>query len=374
MVEIAPPDVETCFKKALRRLAETLEIEGFRKGKVPFAMAEKYIRTDALFGEAAHIAIEGTYPDVVRHHQIEPIGKPEVEIVKIARGDSLQYKVRVTALGDVTLPDWKKIRVHRKEISVAEPELEKALEYLQKSRVRYVAATHSARKGDFVEIDFTIRLGGVIIEGGSAQKHPFVLGEGRFIPGFEEQIEGMGIGEEKTFPLTFPESYHEKTYAGREVECTVKIVSLLDRIIPERDDAFAQSLGDFKTLEELKKSVEDGIRREKVEHEASRVRIEAVGEIAKNAKMEIPDMLIDREIEKMFQDLEERVSSMGVSLESYLDHLKKSREDLTTDWRPEAVKRVRIALTLHYPCRERRGADAGDHKKLPIGKGGEGTV
>ncbi|MDO8558170.1 MAG: trigger factor [bacterium] len=353
-VEVAPPDVETCFQKALRRLAQTLEIEGFRKGKIPPAMAEKYIRTDALFNEAAHIAIENTYPDVVKHHQIEAIGKPEIEVVKIARGDSLQYKVRVAALGDVKLPDWKKTRMHRKEIAMTEPELEKALEYLQKSRVRYVASTHPARKGDFAEIDFTIRLGGVIIEGGSAQKHPFVLGEGRFIPGFEEQIEGMNVSEEKTFLLTFPDSYHEKAYAGREVACTVKLISLLDRIIPQRDDAFAQSLGDFKTFEELKKSVEGGIRREKEEHETSRVRLEAISEIARNAKMEIPDVLIEREIEKMFQDLEERVGGMSLSFEAYLDHLKKSRKELEADWRPEAQKRVRIALALRAIAKSER--------------------
>ncbi|MDP3963325.1 MAG: trigger factor, partial [bacterium] len=225
-VDITAPEIETCFQKALRRLSRELEIEGFRKGKVPPHLAEKYIKPDAIFDEAAHIAIQDTYPDVVKHHELEPIGKPEVEVTKIARGDAMGYKVRVAVLGDVKLPDWKaKVQVKRNAIVAGEEEMAKAIAYLQKSRAQFTAVNRTAQKGDFVEIDFTMRRDGVILEGGVSQKHPFTLGEGKFIPGFEDGIVGMAVGEEKTYPLAFPDDYHEKTLAGKPVEATVKLVT-----------------------------------------------------------------------------------------------------------------------------------------------------
>lgn len=345
-MEISAPEVETCFQKAVRRLSQELEIEGFRKGKVPPHMAEKYLRTATLFEEASHIAIQDTYLDVVLHHQLEPIGKPEVELTKIARGNSLAYKIKVPVLEEVELPNWRKIKVKRTPVTPDSQEVEKALDYLQKSRIQYIAVNRSAEKGDFVEIDFTIRQDGVILENGSAQKHPFVLGEGKFAPGFEDALVGMQTGEEKNFPVTFPVGYHVPSLAGKAVKCSVKLLTLLERKLPPRDDVFAKSLGSFETFAELKKNITDGIMREKEEHENSRLRMEAIGQIADKSTMEIPDVLIEREVEKMYQDLEEHVSGTGLGMDAYLQHLKKTKEDLWKDWQSEAEKRVRVALTL----------------------------
>jgi trigger factor len=353
-IGIAAPEVETCFKRAVERLSRDLEIEGFRKGKVPPAMAEKYIRADAILEEAAHIGIENTYPEVVQHHEIEPVGRPEFEVLKISRNDEMKYRIKVAVLGETELPEWRKISVKLNPTVIDDAEVQKSLDYLQKSRATYTAASRPAAKGDFVEVDFTIRLGGAIIENGTGKNHPFVLGEGRFIPGFEDGVLGMSVNDEKNFSLTFPNDWNDKNYAGKLVDCTVKLVSLLERKLPEKNDAFAQSIGNFKTLEELNSSVREGIKFEKEEHEIARARMEAVEKIAEKAKMEIPDVLIEREIEKMFEDLESRMSGAGLTLEQYLSHLKKTREELAKDWREEAGKRVKFALTLRAIARSEK--------------------
>lgn len=351
-VEIPAAGAETCFAKALRRLSQDLEIAGFRKGKVPLEMAEKHIRADALFEEASHIAIQDTYPNVVQHHRLEPVGKPDISLTKNARGSALAYRVRVAVLGEVELPHWRKIKI-KKHNAIPDPaEIEKALNYLQKSRAKFVAAIHPAKLGDFAEVDFTIRQGGVIIENGSAQRYPLTLGEGKLMPGFEENLVGMQVGEEKTFSIAVPADFTDKNLAGKTLEFTVKLISLFDRLLPERDDAFAQSLGKFSTFAEIEKNVADGIRREKEEHETLRARMEIIGKIAEKARMEVPDVLIEREVEKMFQDLEARLAGSGLTLETYLEHLKKTRDELGNDWRGEAEKRVRIALALRAIAKE----------------------
>ena len=345
-VEISPIEAEVFFRKALNTLAHELDLKGFRKGNVPPSIAEPYIRQDALFDEAARMAIAETYPQAVAGHNLEPISKPDIEITKIAKGNAISYRVRVAVLPEIQLPDWKKIKAKRNAVSVSPDELDKAIKYLQRSRAQHVAVTRPAALGDFAEVDFTIRMGGVILEHGSSQKHPVIIGEEKLMPGFEQELVGMRVGEEKTFSLAFPADWHQKQYAGKTAQCRAKLVSLLERKLPERDDAFAQSLGALKTFAELEASIREGVMREKEEAERARAQMEAISAIAAKTDTEIPDVLVLREVEKMFEDLSTRLEAGGLTLEAYLEHLKKSREALAHEWRNEAATRVKIALTL----------------------------
>lgn len=351
-VDIPAPQMQGYFQKALQRLASQVELQGFRKGKAPLELATQHIPARTLLDEAAELAVRESYPAVLSQERLEALGSPQVEVLKIARGDEFSYRVRVAVLPEVKLPDYKKFRVRERAVRVEEKELQDALFYLQKSRATWRKVDRGARIGDFVEIDFTIRQNNVIIEDGSAANHPFMLGEGRFIPGFEEALAGMRQGEEKQFPLTFPADYARKEFAGKLVECAVKLHTVQERLLTELSDEFTRSVGKFESAQALRASVESGLRQEKEEREGKRAELELISQIARESAMEVPGVLAEREVEKMFEELASYLASGGLTLEAYLLQLKRSKEELASDWRGEAEKRVRIALALRAVARE----------------------
>lgn len=345
-IEIPASKMEMFFQKATMRLASALEMSGFRKGKVPAHVAERHVSSKDLFAEAAEFAVEKTYPEALRQEGLEPLDKPDIEITKIARGDAFSYRVRVVVLPDISLPAYKKFRVKEEPTEVSEKEVQDAVLYLRKSRATYKKAERGAASGDLVEIDFTIRQHAVIIENGSATNHPLILGEGKFVPGFESALEGMRAGEEKEFPLTFPAEYAKRELAGRRVECRVKMQTVHERLLPEPIDEFAESVGAFESFAALTESIADGLKLEKKARAKSKAEIALVTQIAKRSHATVPDVLVAREVEKMFSELESHLAGGGITLDQYLDHLKKSKDALRQEWRGEAEKRVKIALVL----------------------------
>lgn len=345
-VEIPADEVLSFSQKALRRLAQHLELPGFRKGKVPSDIAAKYLSPTDIFAEAAEIMVNDTYPQAILQEKLEPIGQPEIDIGKADKTGAFAYTAKVAVLPEVGLPDYRKFKVKEKKTEIADAEVDDALRYLQKSRATFLKADREARAGDLVEIDFVLRQNGVPFEGGSASHHPFILGEGRFIPGFEDAIAGMRADEEKTFDVSFPADYTKKDLAGKPVTATVKLHSVLERALPELTDDFAKGVGAFQTLGELRASIADGLQGEKSDRERRRVEVELITQIAEKSKMQVPDVLLEREIGKMFLELESRLAGGGVALADYLAHLKKTREDLSKEFQKEAEKRVRIALAL----------------------------
>lgn len=346
VIEIPAGEAEVFFQKAARRLASGVEIAGFRKGKAPLHVVEKHLSSKDLFAEAAELAVQRTYLEALQKEGLEPLDKPDIEVLKISRGDMFSYRVRVATLPRVELPVYKKFRVHQERAEVSEKEIQDAIAYLQKSRATYKKAERGAAKGDLVEIDFTLRQNTVILEGGQATNHPLILGEEKFIPGFEKALEGMRAGEEKEFPLTFPTDYAQKELAGRHADCNVKMRVVHERRLPDLTDEFARSVGKFEDLPSLKKSVSEGLRAEKEGRAKMKAEIALATQIAEKSKMDVPDVLIGREDEKMFSELESRLTGGGITLDQYLAHLKKSKEDLRRDWRAEAEKRVKVALVL----------------------------
>jgi len=225
------------------------------------------------------------------------------------------------------------------------------LEYLQNSRAKYVTVNRPAQSGDRVEIDFVTRCGGVKIEGGEDKNHPLIVGKGSFIPGFEKQLEGMKSGEEKNFSLVVPNDWPQKNLAGKKLDFEIKMNLVQKREIPSLNDEFARSLGKFDSLNHLKKSIKDGLFQEKEIKEKERIRLELIEKAAADSKVEIPEILIDIEIEKMIDELRNSTQSMGLSLrKKTLKFLKRrlqrkstrllsitlalKRQEKTLTWRP----------------------------------------
>lgn len=400
-------EFEPYVKKAAVLISEEVEIEGFRKGKAPYEVIKNKLGEQTIYERAAELAIRKTYPELIAQlsassNQLStkmiPIGNPEVAITKLAPGNELQYKVKLAILPEVKLPDYKKIAKEvgrsRKEPEITDEETTQAVDWIRESRVTLVTVDRPAQKGDRVEIDFELRHdavkphtisgakedtgetqrqidAGVKIAGGNSKNHPLILGKGNFMPGFEEALKGMRRGEEKNFIIEVPEEWHEKSLAGKTLNVKASMKLVQDRQIPELNDEFAKRLGNFPSAEALKTSVQKGLLQEKQEKEKQRIRTEIIEKIARGSGVEIPEVLIEREIDKIRSDTKVSIEQMGMKWENYLLHInpaesqtseesavppvaeqtsnriKKSEEELRENWRSHAEIRVKQALCLH---------------------------
>lgn len=363
MVTIPFSDFEPHLKKAASFLSEENEIEGFRKGKAPYEIVKNRFGEMAIYERAAELAIRQNYIELLKKaaadaqkKEFVPIGRPEITITKLAPGNNLEFKVKMALLPEVELPDYKsiaqKVLKQKKETSVSEEEIQKTLDWVCESRAPLVTVDRAAQKGDLVEVDFEIRQGGVKIEGGESKNHPLTIGQGKFLPGFEGQIIGMKSGEEKTFTLVVPESWHDKALAGKALEFKVLLRLVQEKMVPELSDEFVKSLGDFLSVGALKNNIREGLTQEKEEKEKQRVRALLIEEISSLAKIEVPEVLASSEFKKMIQELKSGISNMQMKWEDYLLNIKKTEEDLKKEWKGEAEKRARAALVLRAIARE----------------------
>ena len=346
-VEVESERAQEFFDKALRALAATLELKGFRRGKVPASIARGHVSQKDILEKGVEIAVGDTYPDIVTSQKLETVGPPQVNVLKVAKGSPLVYEARVAVLPKVILPDYRKTNVTRHEVSVGEDEVAKSLDWLRKSRAKYKAVNRAAARGDQVEVDFTSRLAGVLVEGGSAKKYSFTLGEKKFVRGFEDGIVGMSVGEDKSFPVEFPRDYPQKHLAGKTVDFEVKLSALQEVEFPEANDAFAKQLGSFQDLEALKTNTREGLTQEKEAKETQRVRGEILDNLISENNIEVPDVLLERELDKMTEELKRSIEGSGLKFEDYMrDVAKKDISALREDWKVQAEKRVKSALFL----------------------------
>lgn len=344
--------------QAVEEISKDIKIEGFRSGKAPREMVEKKVGTFAILDAAAQKAVQKTYPQALADNKIEAIGAPKAEIKKLAENNPLEYVVVTAVIPEITLKPWKKDvkkvaeEYAKKKVEVSAEEVEKELEQLANSRVQLVNAEREAKDGDSVLVDFEVMRDGVVIEHGTGKDHPLVLGKGVFIPGFEENVIGMKQGEEKTFELEFPKEYHEKTLAGKPASFHVTLKLVQERRTPEISDEFAKSLGKFKDLADLRKNIKEGISEEKKHQQKEEMRAKMIEALLKNAEAEIPEVLLKEEVRKMIGEFEMQLSGMGMDLDKYFEHTKKTHEDMQKEWLPQAEKRIMASLALEQVVKE----------------------
>jgi trigger factor len=237
--------------------------------------------------------------------------------------------------------------VDKKTVAVEQKDIDETLVNLQKMFGKEKRVQRPAQKGDKLEIDMNTYVDNVPIDGGESKNHPIMLGEGQFIPGFEDNLVGLGEGQSKEFDLKFPKEYHRKDLAGKPVSFKVKAHSIFEIELPPLDDSFAKMVGQFEKLDDLRKQVEENVHEEKKQKEQQRWELAVIDEIVKRSTFEeIPDLVIESELHKMLHELEHEVTEQGMKFEDYLASIKKSREDLEKEFRPRAVKRIQTALAL----------------------------
>ncbi len=394
-IEVPVEEFNNFIERATLNLGENLEIKGFRKGNVPKDIVEKEIGPEKILVEAADLAIKENYKRAVLENKIEVISQPEIKIKKMARGNPLVFLAKTAILPEIKLGNYKKIavKIKKKEIVVTEKEIDDALRWLQKSRAKFTLKNRAAEKGDFVEIEYWLPQINAKKEGFS-QKDAFILGEGRFIPGFEEQLVGMKAGEEKKgVSITIPENQYRNLFSGKmqapleitkakkkhrenksltgqgkKVVFRVKMNLIQNIELPEINNQFAQSLGDFKDLIALKENIKKGLNLEKDRTESQRVRNEILDKINEATDCEIPEILIKREQNQMIENFKKNVSEnlnpvrdsgdrektqrngisngVKISFEEYLKKLEKTEKEILDSFLPEAQKKIKNFFIL----------------------------
>ncbi len=349
---ISPEEVEKYFDKAAKHLSKHVEIKGFRKGAlVPKDILEKYVGKQAIFQEASEMAIDEKYREFIKKENIFPVERPDLKVKKMAEGNPVEVAVTVAVFPEIKLPDYKKIseeagKKRKKYVKVEEKDVKDALEHLRASRKKEIVAAREAKKGDVAEVDFELRVDGVKIEGGDSKNHPVTLGEGKFIPGFEDNIEGMKAGEVKEFSVNAPKDYFKKDLAGKKMDFKVTLKSVLEVQLPNLDDEFAKSLGGFKTLTELEENLKKSIKMDKEQKEKEVFLDSLIGEIVKNSKIDLPEVMIKNEQEKIINEMKSNIEQHGLSFDMYLANLKKTIDEIKEGVKEQAEKRVKSVLVL----------------------------
>jgi trigger factor len=356
-IEVPEKEFDIFYKKAVLELGKDLEIEGFRKGKAPENIIIEKIGKEKILMEAAEMAIKENYKKVVLDNNIEAISQPEISIIKIpeitdsgptADQKKLVFKAKVVVLPEVKLPDYKKIAAgkRRNKILVESGEVEESLKWLLKSRAKFSLKNSPAEAGDFVEIRYWSKEIPEINRP-EGQRDAFILKEGGLIPGFEDNLIGMKNNEEKEFSLDLPLDYIDKNLAGKKVLFKVKMDLVQKVEIPEANDEFVRSLGKFSSLDDLKKSIEEGINMEKERAESQRIRSEIIKDISEKTEVEIPEILIKKQQELLVHDFKHKIEDgLKISFEQYMEKIKKTEKEIIDSFYEEAKKRAKEFLVL----------------------------
>ena len=372
-IEISSEEFDKYINQAVLDLAKNIGIQGFRKGKAPVDMARQRIGEEKIIMEAAEIAIQENYRKAVIENKIEPILQPEVEIIKLAKGNPFIFKAKISVLPKIDLPDYKKIvfSIKKNKISIEEKEINDSLDWVRKSRAKFYVKNEPAENKDFVEIEYWISeaenflppkninpvrnnpleadavpLRAERISNGI--KDEFILGEGHLLADFEKTLIGMKAGEEKQDNIfDIPENHHQKDVAGKKVKIKVKMVSVQKMELPELNDELAKSLGNFNSLEELKENIKQGIINEKEHDQTHKLRGEILEKIRKEIKWEMPDVLIDGEQKRMQEELKHSVlHNLKITFEEYLKQINKTEKEVMDSLREEAENRAKNFLVL----------------------------
>ncbi|MGI6553453.1 MAG: trigger factor [Bacillota bacterium] len=339
------------WKKQCSRLYKKLvpkyNIPGFRKGKAPRFILERYIGSEVLYGEAADILLPSVYFDAVKETAIEPVDQPEVEIVQLEAGKPFVFKAQITVKPEVKLGEYKGFEVEKKILQTGERQVDEYLKKMQDRYARLVSLEEGeVEKDDIAVIDYEGRINGELFPGGSAQNYSLAVGANSFVPGFTEQLMGMKVGEQKEIKVTFPQDYHAEELAGKEAVFTVTVKELKRKELSPLDDEFAKDVSEFETLEELKADIRKRLAQAAEGMAERAVKEELIRKASENAEIEIPEVMIERRIDLMLEDFEGSLFASGLTLEQYLQAIGKAKEEFREEFREQAKEAVHAELTL----------------------------
>ncbi|MTI81552.1 MAG: trigger factor [Firmicutes bacterium] len=346
-IEVDADRFSKAVNNAAKKVARQVNIPGFRKGKAPKVIVERYVGKDALHQEAVEEIFPKAFQDAIEETGISPIGQPDVESLDAEEGKPLVIKLKVAVKPEVKLGEYKGFDIEKQSVEVTDDDVQKELENMQNRHAQLITIEDGElQDGDTAMIDFNGSIDGEEFEGGQAENYSLVIGSGTFIPGFEEQLVGMKPEEEKDVKVSFPEDYHAEEMAGKEALFKTKLNSIKRKELAPLDDEFAKDVSEFDTIEELKADVLNKLKEEKERMANSTVSRDVVDKAVENAEVEIPKAMVDQRIDEMVQNMESRLQSQGLGLEQYLQYTNSSMEEFKEKMRDDAEKEVRRELVL----------------------------
>ncbi|TFE30673.1 trigger factor [Cohnella luojiensis] len=346
-VEVDAEQVALALDKAFRKVVQKVNVPGFRKGKVPRGIFEARFGIESLYQDAIDILLPDAYTKAIDEAGIDPIDRPEVDVEQFGKGQPFKFKAKVTVKPEVKLGDYKGLVVPAADAEVSDDEVNAELERLQQRHAELVTLDEGpAQMGDHTSIDFEGFLDGVPFDGGKGENYSLELGSGSFIPGFEEQVAGLNIAEEKDINVTFPENYQAENLAGKAVVFKVKLNELKRKNLPALDDEFAKDVSEFDTLEEYKADLANKLKERKAKDAEVARETAIVDKATEAAELEVPQVMVDSEITHMLKDFENRLSQQGMNLELYYQFSGQDEAALKAQMQADAEKRVRNNLVL----------------------------
>ena len=346
-ITIEAEKFENAMKKVYFQNAKYFNIPGFRKGKAPMNIVEKYYGAQIFYEDAFNEVATEAYDEALAENKIEAVSRPEVDIIQMEKGKDVIFTAVVQTKPEVELGKYKGVEIVKAEYPVEEKDIEHELGHMQEHNSRLVTVEDRAlEKGDISTIDFEGFVDGVAFEGGKAEGHELEIGSGSFIPGFEDQLVGMKIDEEKDINVKFPEEYFSKDLAGKDAVFKVKLHAIKKKELPELDDEFAKDVSEFDTLAELKASIKEKLEKNNAQRAKYETEEAAIKAVCENAKLDIPTGMIDLEVDNMLKDFEQRLSYQGLNMEQYLKMIGRTEEEMRKEYEPQATEAIKSRLVL----------------------------
>ncbi len=346
-ITIEAEKFEEAIKKVYFKSAKYFNIPGFRKGKAPMQIVEKYYGKEIFFEDAFNEVAGDALEEAVEENKLEVVSRPDIDVTQIEKGKDLIFTAIMQTKPEAKLGKYKGIEIEKIEYNVTEEDIEHELGHMQEHNSRLISIEdRPVESGDIATIDFEGFVDGKAFEGGKAEGHELEIGSNTFIPGFEDQIIGMKIDEEKDIKVKFPDEYFSKDLAGKDATFKVKVHEIKKKELPKLDDEFAKDVSEFDTLKELKEDIKQKQQKqndEKAKYETQEAVMKAVCE---NVEVEIPSGMVEMEVENALKDMEQRLSYQGLKLEQYLQMMGKTEEDLKKEYEPQAIEGIKSRLAL----------------------------
>ncbi|MDN5386469.1 MULTISPECIES: trigger factor [Bacillus] len=347
-VEVDADTFNKALDDAFKKVVKQVSIPGFRKGKVPRGLFEQRFGVEALYQDALDILLPVEYPKAVEEAGIEPVDRPEIDVEKIEKGENLIFTAKVTVKPEVKLGEYKALGIEKDDTAVTDEDVQNELKSLQERQAELVVKEDGkVEEGDTVVLDFEGFVDGEAFEGGKAENYSLEVGSGSFIPGFEDQLVGLEAGAEKDVEVTFPEEYHAEELAGKPAVFKVKIHEIKAKELPELNDEFAKDVDEeVETLAELTEKTKKRLEEAKENEADAKLREELVVKAAENAEADIPQAMVDTELDRMMKEFEQRLQMQGMNLELYFQFSGQDENALKEQMKEDAEKRVKSNLTL----------------------------
>ena len=346
-IEVSAEEFEKGIQAAYLKEKGKISLPGFRKGKAPRKMIEKMYGVGVFYEEAANNVMPMAYSSAAKESELEIVSNPEIDIVQIEAGKPFIFTATVAVKPEVTLGEYKGVEVKKADLTVTDEEIEAELKKEQEKNSRTVNVDDRAvENGDMIKLDFEGFVDGVAFDGGKGENYDLTIGSNSFIPGFEDQLVGAKIGEDVEVNVTFPEEYHAKDLAGKAAVFKCKVNAISVKELPELDDEFAQEVSEFDTLDEYKADVKKNLEEKKAAEAKTAKENEAVDKAVENAQMDIPDPMIDSQVEQMINDYARRLQSQGLSMEQYMQFTGTTLDALKEQVRPQALTQIKSRLVL----------------------------